>query len=183
MDTDSPVKDILYEEISKISEKAILLDISKGNSPKIISALISNCILKIEKMNQNIDEYFGILAESLMHYFLTLSIIPSQRKVSYKNIEIDIVIPDLKTLDSNPNDALVILFPKSNDRNVIQKRISEISNIQPNEKNIWIVLHENLNLKNKLYAIDNRKNSFNRILEDVKDFSSSKKQNKFKIMK
>ena len=183
MDTNSPVKDILYEEITEISENTIQLEISKGNSSKIIGKLISKCLPRLEKISQNIDGDFGIFAESLMHYFLTLAIIPSQRKVSQNNIEIDIIIPDLKTLEKNPNDALILFFPKSNDDVFIQDRISDIQKIQPIQQNIWLVMHGNLDLKNRIYQINNDTNSFNKILDDIEEFFSSKKQNKFRIMK
>ena len=89
MDTDSPVKDILYQELSEITEKKIQLEISKNNSKNILSEIISNCYPKIEQISHNLDEDLGIFSESLMHYFLTLAIIPSQRKISEKGIEIE----------------------------------------------------------------------------------------------
>ena len=82
MDTDSPVKDILYRELSNITENKIQVEILKNNSSKIISEIISKCYPKIEQISLNLEEDFGIFAESLMHYFLAVSIISSQRKVS-----------------------------------------------------------------------------------------------------
>lgn len=181
MDSDSPVKDILYQKLSEISENTIQLEISKNNSSKIISELISKCLPRIKQISHNLDEDYGIFAESLLHYFLTLAVIPSQRKVSKNGVEIDISIPDLKTLDSNPKDVLIIIFPKSSDKNLIQKRISDITQIQPINENIWLVLHRNFEAKNKIYQINN--NSLIKILDDIKEFLSTRKQNKFKIMK
>ena len=43
MDADSPIKDILYQEITNISEDKIQVEISKNNSSKIISQIISKC--------------------------------------------------------------------------------------------------------------------------------------------
>ncbi len=183
MDTDSPVKDILYQELENISEKQIQLEISKNNSSKIISDIISKCLPKIQNITQNIDEDVGIFAESLMHYLLTLSLISSQRKIIENDVEIDIVLPDLKTLSSNPNDSLVIFFPKSNDKNFIQKRIQDLEKIQQVKENIWIVMLEDLGFRNKTYQIRNFDDSFIHILNDINAFFSSKKKNKFKIMK
>jgi len=118
MNTNSHVKDILYQEIANISEDAIQLEISKNNSSKIISQIISKCTTKIQKISTNLDEDLGIFAEALMHYLLTVSLIPSQRKISKNNVEIDIVIPDILTLNSNPKDSLIILFPKSKNENI-----------------------------------------------------------------
>jgi len=173
--------DILYQEITNISEDKIQVEISKNNSSKIISQIISKCSPKIRKISTSIDEDLGIFAEGLMHYLLTVSLIPSQRKISKNNIEIDIVIPDILTLNSNPKDSLIILFPKSKNKNLIRKRILELETIQPIKD--WLVLHHNLQFKNQTYLIQNDNNSLNRILDDINKFNSPRKQNKLKIMK
>ena len=183
MNTNSTVKDILYQEITNISEDTIQLEISKNNSSKIISQIISKCTTKIQKISTSFDEDLGIFAEGLMHYLLTVSLIPSQRKISKNNVEIDIVIPDILTLNSNPKDSLIILFPKSKNENMIKKRISELERIQPIKENIWVVLHHNLHLKNQTYLIRNDDNSLTKILDDINKFYSSRKQSKLKIMK
>jgi len=183
MDADSPIKDILYQEITNISEDKIQVEISKNNSSKIISQIISKCSPKIRKISTSIDEDLGIFAEGLMHYLLTVSLIPSQRKISKNNIEIDIVIPDILTLNSNPKDSLIIVFPKSKNKNLIRKRILELETIQPIKENIWLVLDHNLQFKNQTYLIQNDNNSLNRILDDINKFNSPRKQNKLKIMK
>ena len=183
MDTDSPVKDILYQELDNITENKIQIEISKNNSSKIISEIISKCFPKIQQISLNIDEDLGIFAESLMHYFLALAIIPSQRKISQKDVEIDIVIPDLRTLKSNPKDSLIIVFPKSNNKNLIKKRILDLEIIHRVKENIWIVSNEDLEFTNRTYLIKDGKNSFNEILDDINEFYSSRKQSKLKFIK
>jgi len=174
MNTNSPVKDILYQEIANISEDTIQLEISKNNSSKIISQIISKCTTKIQKISTSIDEDLDLL---------TVSLIPSQRKISKNNVEIDIVIPDVLTLNSSPKDSLIILFPKSKNENLIKKRILALETIQPIKENIWIVLNHNLQFRNQTYLIQNEDNSLNKILDDINKFYSSRKQNKLKIMK
>jgi hypothetical protein len=183
MDSVSPVKDILYQELSDISENKIQIEISKNNSSKIISEIISKCYPKIQQISLNLDDGFGIFAESLMHYLLTIALVPSQRKISLKNIEIDIVIPDLRTLQSNPKDSLMIVFPKSRNKKLIEKRILDLEKIHTVKENIWIVLHEGLEFKNRTYLIKNGVNSLNKILDDINEFYSSRKQSKLKFIK
>lgn len=182
MESDSPVKDLLYQELAKITEQKIQLEISKNNCSKVINEIISNCNSKILKIPGNRDENFGILAESLMHYLLTISLIPSQRKVTTGNVEVDIVIPDLKKLKENPKDSLIISFPKSANPDKINQIISEIKKIT-NEGNIWLVLHTDLHVNNKKYLIGTENDSFNNIIEDIIDFLSKRKQSKLKILK
>ncbi|MEX0639493.1 MAG: hypothetical protein WD018_00925 [Nitrosopumilaceae archaeon] len=47
MEIDYSVKDLLYQELAKITEEKIQLDISKGQSSKSIDEIMSNCYPKI----------------------------------------------------------------------------------------------------------------------------------------
>ena len=183
MEIDYSVKDLLYQELAKITEEKIQLDISKGQSSKSIDEIMSNCYPKILQIDGNVDENVAIFAESLMHYLLTISLIPSQRKVSQKNVEIDIIIPDLKTLNSNPKDSIVIYFPKGCNEVMIKHGILKLEKIQTVKENIWLVLRTDLQIKNRTYHIDNYGGSFTKILDDITEFLSSRKQSKFKIIK
>ena len=183
MKIDYSVKDLLYQELAKITEEKIQLDISKGRSSKSIVEIMSRCHPKILQSGGNIDENVGIFAESLMHYLLTISLIPSQRKVSQNNVEIDIIIPDLKTLNSNPKDSIIIYFPKIGNEERIKHGILKLEKIQPVKENIWLVLLSDLQIKNKTYHTDNNDGSFTKILDDITEFLSSRKQSKFKIIK
>ena len=183
MEIDYSVKDLLYQELAKITEEKIQLDISKGQSSKSIDEIMSNCYPKILQSGGNVDENIGIFAESLMHYLLTISLIPSQRKVSQNNVEIDIIIPDLNTLNSNPKDSIVIYFPKVGNEVMIKHGILKLEKIQTAKENIWLVLRTDLQMKNRTYHIDNYGSSFTKILDDITEFLSSRKQSKFKIIK
>ena len=110
-------------------------------------------------------------------------LIPSQRKIVYKDIEIDIIIPDLNVLKNTPNNAIIIYFAKSNDINKIQKKIEELQSIQKNTRNIWIVLHEKLSLPCKIYIINHNENSFSDLFRDAKHFVINKNLNKLRILK
>lgn len=176
------IKELLYDKLDNISEKKIQLDISKGQSPKIINEIISRCYPKILQHTGDINENVGIFAESLMHYLLTIALLPSQRKVSQNNIGIDIVIPDLKTLKSNPEDSIIIYFPKTNNEEIIKEGILKLEKIQPNLNNIWLVLHNNFETQNRTYVIENNNTTFSRILQDIIKFLSSRKQSNFKII-
>ena len=180
MESESPVKDVLYQELSKLTEHKIQLEISKNNSSKVINEIISSS--KILEIPGDRDENFGILAESLMHYLLTISLIPSQRKISLDNLDLDIVIPDLKLLKEKPTDSLIIYFPKSANIGKINQRISEIKKMISQE-NIWLVLHTDLPVNTKKYLIGTDNDSFNNILDDMTKCLSKRKQSKVKIVK
>ena len=61
-------------------------------------------------------------------------------------MELDIVIPDIRTLEKDAKRALLILIPKSSDKKIIDEKISQLRKIQPTKENIWVVLSEDINL-------------------------------------
>ncbi len=50
MKIDYSVKDLLYQELAKITEEKIQLDISKGQSSKSIAKIMSSCYPKIYRL-------------------------------------------------------------------------------------------------------------------------------------
>jgi hypothetical protein len=178
------IKEILYKAITNYEEHKIVSDIVQGNSPEAINAICSECMPILEKLEGEPSEKMVSFAEGLVHYLLTVALIPSQRKTSLSSIGVDVVIPDVPTLSSSPQDALVIAFPKTNDLQSIKKRVTELTKIQPHKENIWFVLENELPLEVKTYRVHNNDNaSFSNIINDIIWFTSNKKQSKLKIFK
>ena len=174
----SPVKEYLFEYLEK---EKIQTKLSMENSTKLTRKIISNCAPKIAEFEGSSDENLAILATGVMHYMLTNLLIPSQRKIMVNNVKIDIVVPDRRTLSSKPQDTIVICISKTLDSQHIQKRLSEIQKIQPERKNIWVILPKDLNIIEKTFVITQE--SFANIFKELNEFVSSKKFTQFKIFK
>ena len=114
---------------------------------------------------------------------LTNALLTSQRKIEYEGIEIDIIIPNLKTLKIDPKKALIICIPKTSDKKIISKKLEKLKKIQPHNENIWLVTSENMNFKNKTYIVKKKNTSFSKIIYDVGQFVNVQGQNKFKILR
>jgi hypothetical protein len=178
MDQPSPIKDLLYQSLEKFPENTVHERISNG------SKLLIDDIFKssdIDSISGDRVENYETFAESLMHYLLTNAMIPSQRKVTVGEIQVDIVIPDLRALNEKNSDAIILAFPKTNDKASIKKRLEELAALQPNQQNIWLIQKVSLDLPYKTYEIDN--GSFYNILEDIKSSKAGKAKSKFKIFK
>ena len=176
-------KDLLYKAISGYREQQILSDIVQGESPNAICTIYDNCIPEIDEFTGNKSEIRASFAEGLMHYMLSTALIPSQRKTSFKSVEIDIVVPDVKTLALSPQEAVVISFPKTSGLDAIRKDVYELKKIQPNIDNIWVVLYRQMPVDAKVYSLDTDYFTFANIINDLIGFSSNKKQSKLKIFK
>ena len=177
----NPVKEYLFDYLSKSKEKIEKL-ISEEKFSEIIDNVIANCYDKIITLGGK-DESVGVLATGLLHYLLTNALINSQRKVEHNGIEIDIVIPDIKTLEKDPKKTLLIYIPKSPNKEIIEERISQLEKIQPEKENIWVVLSENVSINKKYFVLSKESNSFSKIIFEIAQFSNVHGTNKFKILR
>jgi len=175
------IKDYLFDYLSK-SDKKIQKLISDNKFSEIIDDVIANCYDKIITLGDK-DESIGVLATGLLHFLLTNALLNSQRKIEYNGIEIDIVIPDLKTLEEDPKQTLLICIPKTSNKEKIEQRLTELYKIQPEKQNVWLVLSQRLDFENRSYVIQKENNTFSKIIFDIAQFVNVQGQSKFKILR
>lgn len=136
------IGNILYSVITEIGKEKIQSDITLNIelSRRYILMIMDRC-KKI--VNLGNEEYIGSLCEALLHFILTACTLPSDRKVRIDNINLDIVIPSLHTLRNYPEKAIVIQIVKDS-RSITGAGQNNITKIQPNANNLWIVTREPL---------------------------------------
>jgi hypothetical protein len=139
------IKEILYAEIDKMGKNQIrtLLSNDVSNSKSIINLLLNNCIDSLNKYNL-IEDDLVLFAEALLHFVLTMSMIPAERKISVDDIAVDILVPNSKNLKDDNNKAIIIHFFKDKYEN-INESIAKLSQIQENTNNIWIISSKKIN--------------------------------------
>ena len=180
MSESSPIKDALYAEIDRIGQDKINDLLLKKEFSDIFQNIFEKAIDKI-KENVSEDEKFGTLAESITHYLFTEMLVPSQRKISYDNVELDLVIPNTLELKKDSQNVIIVLFTKTSNMIEIQKKISQIKTIQQEDDNIWVISKHLLDISQKSYATN--KISFVEFLSDAQKFIETKKMNKLNIFK
>ena len=176
----NPIKDYLFEYIK--SSQTIPDLISEKKFDVIIDEIIQNCYDKIITMDQK-DVAIGMLATGILHYLLTNALLNSQRKVECRGMELDIVVPDVKTLEKDSKMSLIICIPKSSDKQIIEEKISQLEKIQPSKENIWFVLSENIELDKKTFVLSKENSTFSKIIFEIAQFSNVNGANKFKILR
>ena len=180
LDEVNPIKDYLFDYIEK--SKNIENLIREKKFDVIINEIVENCYDKVISMGKK-EEAVGILATGILHYLLTNALLSSQRKVDYQGMELDIVIPDIRTLEKDAKMSLLILIPKSSDKKIIDEKISQLRKIQPTKENIWAVLSEDIQLDCKSFVLSKENNSFSKIIFEIAQFSNVGGSNKFKILR
>ena len=174
----NPIKDILYESINELGEDYLQKNISKGNISETINEILFKTHNKVGNLEGDSNVNIGKLLTSLLHYLLTLILIPSQRKISKNDIDIDIVIPNLKTLETKPEEAILICIPSIHEMET-QKQVKMMEEIQPIKENIWYVTENNLD--SKTYSI--KDNTISKIIDDINKFLSLRKTTQFRFFK
>ena len=180
MNENSPIKDALYAEIDKIGQKKVHNLLLEGKFSELFEKIFESSLSKI---TDNINEYekHGILAESFTHYLFTEMLIPTQRKISFENIELDIVIPNIVELKKNINDVVLIYFVKKPAINETKQQIQKMKKIQKSDANIWIISKQKIVVPQVTYTTT--KESFGKFLEDAQEFVKIKEFNKLNIFK
>ncbi|TAK16273.1 MAG: hypothetical protein EPO37_08705 [Nitrosarchaeum sp.] len=176
----NPIKDFLFDYIK--SEKRIQELTLQAKFTEIIDDVLENCYDKVISMGEK-EESLGILATGLLHYILTNALVSSQRKIDYNGIQIDIIIPDLKTLEIDPKKTLIICIPKTIDKTIIKQKLEQLQKIQPIKDNIWLITTKKLDFQTKIYVIEKKNESFSKIIYDIGQFVNVQGQNKFKILR
>ena len=179
MSESSPIKDALYAKIDDIGQERIHELMLSGRFSELFEKIYETTINSID----NIDEYekHGSVAESLTHYLFTEMLIPSQRKISFKNTELDMVIPNIPELKKNNDNAILIFFVKTSNIDKIKQRIQEIKKIQNSDANIWVISKDDIQIPQTTYTT--KKESFSKFLRDAQTFIKTKKMDKLNIFK
>ena len=180
MSESSPIKDALYAEIDRIGQDKINELLLKKEFSIIFDSVFDNALSNInEKISK--EEKFGTLAESITHYLFTEMLVPSQRKISYENIELDLVIPNTLELKKNSKNTIILFFVKNSNMTEIQNKILEIKKIQEKDDNIWVISKQLLDISQRSYMTN--RVSFGEFLRDAQNFVQEKNMSKLNIFK
>ena len=144
MSESSPIKDALYAKIDDIGQDRVHKLMLSGKFSELFEKIFETTINSIDGINAY--EKHGVVAESLTHYLFTEMLIPSQRKISFKNIELDMIIPSIAELKKNSDNTILVFFAKTSNIDEIKQRIREIKMIQNSDSNIWVISKDDIQI-------------------------------------
>jgi len=179
MSESSSIKDALYAKIDEIGQEQIHQLLLNNKFSELFERIYEPVIHNV----QDIDEYekHGTIAESLTHYLFTEMLIPSQRKISFENIEIDMIIPNTTELQKDSHNTIVILFVKTSNIEQVKQKIQDLKKLQKDDAKIWIISKDHIEIPQSTYITE--KESFGKFLKDAQNFIKTKKMNKLNIFK
>jgi hypothetical protein len=182
------VKQILYTTIDEIGKETIKADISSNieSSQKYIDSILSRCITRLtSELNGNVNDIItGTLCEALLHFMLTISTLPSERKVAVReDLTIDVVIPSLAGLRRDTNSSIIIQIIK--DMKADLNNIEDLELLQPNPQNVWLITSRPLSIaKHVDYTMfsDNVSRNYSNIITDIDRFLRDVKDKSFRFV-
>lgn len=168
--------------------KEVLFDFLHTNKNRILPLLahrryaqladmaIDGCKASISLDAQNTE----IIATGLLHYILTKSLIPSQRKTFVDDVKIDIAIPGLREMRQNAQNAVVIIVCCESD--VAKRRLAQTSQVQPVTDNIWLLTQDADVSHARTYSIYQKKPDLGDMMHDLIKFVKSRRQRQLGIV-
>ena len=179
MSESSPIKDALYANIDDVGQERIHKLMLNGKFTELFEEIFESTVNSLDGINEY--EKHGTLAESLTHYLFTEMLIPSQRKISFKNTELDMIIPNIAELKKNSDNTILIFFVKTSNIDEIKQRIQKIKMIQNSDSNIWVISKDDIQIPQITYTT--KKESFSKFLKDTQTFVKTKEIGKLNIFK
>lgn len=168
------MKNELYSVLNEFGKENIQIEFQNNINSSIpkIKEILSKTIATIYEKKENIDsdsnnfeKPLSILCESFLHFLLTTTSLPSQRKIMLNELEIDLVIPDIKTLYKDPKKTLIIIFYKDSSTS---EYIKKLDNIQKNKENIWLVSSTPLDINYRNYVLYENKEEYQSLFTNNK---------------
>jgi hypothetical protein len=164
------VPSILYSVINEIGKDRIRTDVFSDITLSQVHCeeILKRCKAKLGKRAS--PEVMATICEGLLHFMLTTSMLPSQRKSVVRGIELDVVIPSARALLNDPEKSIVIQVIKTD---VEAAKIENPRKLQPNIENIWVISSCQFLTTCRKYDFDTD-NSFVRIIIDIHNFVTSR---------
>jgi len=173
------VKEILYSVLDKIGKEKIQIEVNSEIeiSEKRCDEILEEC-KKLMGSGMS-EESLVDFCEALLHFLLTASLLPSERKVNLRGIELDLVVPSLKLLKKDPDKALVIQIIRENEE---LGELERTKSMQPNDENIWLVSARKLDTHHKNYYVGSSLFPYSRIIIDINAFLVRKGNRGLKLL-
>jgi len=170
------IKDVLYSTIDEIGKEKIRIAIAAdiGTSEKYCAEIIGRCTSRLAGDNETL----ATLCEALLHFMLTASLLPSERKVGVRGSELDIVIPSTKILYKSPDKSLVIQIV----RNDLAAKVRQAEAVQPHRANIWLVSANQLKADYRNYQLGTTGLQYSHMISDISAFLSEKGNRGLKLL-
>lgn len=172
------VKDVLYSIINEIGREKIRMEVAANMDAceKYCKEIIGRCTRSLGPETD--DETLATLCEALLHFMLTASVLPSERKVNVRGSDLDVVIPSIRILEKNPDKSLVIQVVRGD----LAAKVKQAESVQPRRENIWLISAKPLQTDHRSYHLGAGNFPYTKIISDISAFLREKGDRGLKML-
>jgi hypothetical protein len=172
------VKDVLYSVINEIGREKIRMEVAASVSAceKYCKEILGICEGMLGPETD--DETLTTLCEAMLHFMLTASVLPSERKVKMHGADLDLVIPSTRMLEKDPNSSLVIQVVRGD----LDEKVKQARSVQPHRENIWLISTKPLQTDHRNYHLGSGNFPYARIVSDISAFLQEKGDRGLKLL-
>jgi hypothetical protein len=172
------VKYTLYSAINEIGREKIRMDVAANVNicEKYCNEILNRCTSSLGPEAN--DKTLATLCEALLHFMLTASVLPSERKVNVHGADLDVVIPFTRVLGKNPDKALVIQVVRGD----LAAKVKQAKSVQLRRENIWLVSAKPLQTDHRNYHLGSGNFPYARIIPDISAFLPEKGDWELKLL-
>lgn len=123
---------IVYGHLDGVGRSRARRELCSDRAPAFLSGAARECLPRVRALGLGAAGDCALVTV-LLHYALGAAAVPSHRKVSVRGAEVDIAIPDARTLASSPRRALVICVPEDASARGVEAAVAAASAILPRE--------------------------------------------------
>lgn len=164
------VKEVLYAVIDSIGRDRIRSELAAdvdAASKRYCTEIVEKCRGVLGQEAES-DEVGATLCEALLHFMLTASQLPSERKVTVDGAELDVVVPSTKSLAKDPAKTLIIQVIKTGKEGA--RKIAEAEKVQPSRENIWTIFSKPAGSNYKNYSLTDARPEYSSLVSDINRF-------------
>ncbi len=181
------VKALLYSVIERLGRDSLRSGLVR-DSRSTISLILDSCMKELSS-NRDGDTTLRLVT-ALMHYLLTECMIPSERKIQVDDMVLDLIIPSMRVLRSNPDNTLIILIARGDEVDALNQRLEKVYTLYP-RVTLWaIVVGGSVDASRisnaRVYMMDEsadeRSIPLSSIIEDIRGFMNSRGIRPFNII-
>lgn len=187
-------KALLYSVIERLGRNELRRGLAR-DSRSVISTVMHSCMKELPIKDGDKDNKYAILLRlvtALMHYLLTECMIQSERKIQLDDdLMLDLVIPSMRALRSNPDNTLIILIARGDEMYALNQRLGRVYALNP-RVNVWTIIVGDADASRvsntRIYMMDEYADPqrsiipLSSIIEDIRGFMNSRGIRPFNIV-
>ncbi|MDD9808993.1 MAG: hypothetical protein OXU86_05610 [Thaumarchaeota archaeon] len=130
---------IVYGHIGDVGEARARRELCSPGAGDFLTGVAQACLPRVRGLRAGAAGDRALVTV-LLHYALSAAAVPSHRKVSVRGTEVDIVVPDARTLAASPRRALVICLPEDATPGGLERAAAAAGRAQPVAANVAVAL-------------------------------------------